>query len=190
MAPTPRETLREHAAELPRNGGASLTPQSYLRSLEELRCWSPVVVMDSIPAGIRQARRKSIFSASGIPWRSDLVQYARHGVEVVCACSSAEQLALIRRNFELRGLQGSFLHAAPAVLPLESSSIDVGLPLSGLELRNPRLPPSCWMKSIASSNPAARCWPWCRHVTTSFSGRAGGVWENAWLGRKAPMDQL
>src|SRR5205823_10621431 len=58
-------------------------------------------------------------------------QYARHGAEVVCACASAERLALIRRNFELRNLRGSFLHAAPNSLPLESSSIDVAC-LSGL----------------------------------------------------------
>jgi ubiquinone/menaquinone biosynthesis C-methylase UbiE len=56
---------------------------------------------------------------------SDLVQYARHGAEVFAACGSAEQLALVRRNFELRGLRAVFLQAAPASLPLESSSIDV-----------------------------------------------------------------
>jgi SAM-dependent methyltransferase len=62
---------------------------------------------------------------------SDLVRYAREGAEVVCACSSAEQLALLRRNFELRGLCGSFLHAAATSLPLDSSSIDVAC-LNGL----------------------------------------------------------
>ena len=35
------------------------------------------------------------------------------------------QLHLIRRNFELRGLQGRFIHARPLSLPLESASIDV-----------------------------------------------------------------
>ena len=56
---------------------------------------------------------------------SDLVQYARCGAEVVAACASQEQLTLVRRNFELRGLPGVFLHASPHVLPIESASIDV-----------------------------------------------------------------
>jgi ubiquinone/menaquinone biosynthesis C-methylase UbiE len=43
---------------------------------------------------------------------------------VVCS-PSAEQLALIRRNFELRGLAGRFVHAPPTALPLEANSIDV-----------------------------------------------------------------
>jgi SAM-dependent methyltransferase len=56
---------------------------------------------------------------------SDLVEYAHHGAEVIAACASADQLALIRRNFELRGLSGVFVHTSPTALPLESSSIDV-----------------------------------------------------------------
>lgn len=62
---------------------------------------------------------------------SDLVQYARSGAEVIVTCSSTEQLALIRRNFELRGLSGTFLHALPHTLPVESASIDVAC-LTGL----------------------------------------------------------
>jgi SAM-dependent methyltransferase len=56
---------------------------------------------------------------------SDLVEYARLGAEVVAACPCADRLSLIRRNFELRGLPGVFLHASPAALPLEPSTIDV-----------------------------------------------------------------
>lgn len=56
---------------------------------------------------------------------TDWVQYARHGAEVVACSPSAEQLALIRRNFHLRGLGGVFLHANPTALPLETASIDV-----------------------------------------------------------------
>ena len=56
---------------------------------------------------------------------TDWLQYARHGASVIVCSPSAEHLALIRRNFELRGLPGRFLHAAPTALPLESSSIDV-----------------------------------------------------------------
>ncbi len=69
---------------------------------------------------------------------TDWLQYARHGAAVIVVSSSAEQLALIRRTFELRGLSGRFMHAAPAVLPLEAASIDVAC-ISGLlgEVRDP-----------------------------------------------------
>ncbi len=56
---------------------------------------------------------------------TDWVQYARHGAAVVACGPSAERLALVRRNFELRGLGGRFLHVRPDALPLESASIDV-----------------------------------------------------------------
>jgi ubiquinone/menaquinone biosynthesis C-methylase UbiE len=56
---------------------------------------------------------------------TDWLQYARHGASVVVCSPSAEQLALIRRNFELRGLPGRFQQAPATALPLESSSIDV-----------------------------------------------------------------
>jgi ubiquinone/menaquinone biosynthesis C-methylase UbiE len=56
---------------------------------------------------------------------TDWIQYARHGAEVIACCPCAEQLALIQRNFALRGLNGVFLHADPRVLPLEPASIDV-----------------------------------------------------------------
>jgi SAM-dependent methyltransferase len=56
---------------------------------------------------------------------ADWVQYARCGAEVTACSTSAETLALVRRNFELRGLTGQFVHADPAKLPLESASVDV-----------------------------------------------------------------
>jgi ubiquinone/menaquinone biosynthesis C-methylase UbiE len=56
---------------------------------------------------------------------TDWLQYARHGAHVVVCSPSAEQLDLIRRNFELRGLAGRFLHSSASRLPLESSTIDV-----------------------------------------------------------------
>jgi SAM-dependent methyltransferase len=62
---------------------------------------------------------------------TDWLQYARHGANVVVCCPVAEQLELIQRNFELRGLRGRFLHVAPAGLPLPDCSIDVAC-LSGL----------------------------------------------------------
>jgi SAM-dependent methyltransferase len=62
---------------------------------------------------------------------TDWLQYARHGAAVIVCSPSSTQLSLVRRNFELRGLGGRFLHAAPAALPLEGASIDVAC-LSGL----------------------------------------------------------
>jgi ubiquinone/menaquinone biosynthesis C-methylase UbiE len=62
---------------------------------------------------------------------TDWLQYARHGAGVVVCSSSAGQLALVRRNFELRGLAGRFLHASPESLPLEDAAIDVAC-VSGL----------------------------------------------------------
>jgi ubiquinone/menaquinone biosynthesis C-methylase UbiE len=56
---------------------------------------------------------------------TDWVQYARHGASVVACGLSETQLALVRRNFELRGLSGRFLLVRPNALPLESASIDV-----------------------------------------------------------------
>jgi SAM-dependent methyltransferase len=56
---------------------------------------------------------------------TDWLQYARHGASVVVCSPSVEQLRLIRRNFELRGLSGRFLHAGTTSLPLETASIDV-----------------------------------------------------------------
>jgi ubiquinone/menaquinone biosynthesis C-methylase UbiE len=56
---------------------------------------------------------------------TDWIQYARHGAEVIACCPSAERLALIQRNFSLRGLPAAFLHANPRAIPLESASIDV-----------------------------------------------------------------
>ncbi|MCI0638030.1 MAG: class I SAM-dependent methyltransferase [Gemmataceae bacterium] len=56
---------------------------------------------------------------------TDWVQYARHGAKVLVCTPSSSQLELIRRNFQVRGLPGRFVHAAPDRLPLENASIDV-----------------------------------------------------------------
>jgi SAM-dependent methyltransferase len=64
---------------------------------------------------------------------TDWVQYALQGAEVVACSSSAEQLALVQRNFDLRGLPARFIHADPTVLPLETASIDVACVTSFLE---------------------------------------------------------
>jgi SAM-dependent methyltransferase len=62
---------------------------------------------------------------------TDWLQYARNGAAVVVCSSSTSQLELIRRHFQLRGLEGRFLHSSPWCLPLEPSSIDVAC-ISGL----------------------------------------------------------
>ncbi|MFO0876932.1 MAG: class I SAM-dependent methyltransferase [Gemmataceae bacterium] len=56
---------------------------------------------------------------------SDLVHYAAAGADVTTVCGYLGQLSLIQRNFQLRGLSGTFIHADPKALPLETSSIDV-----------------------------------------------------------------
>jgi ubiquinone/menaquinone biosynthesis C-methylase UbiE len=56
---------------------------------------------------------------------TDWVQYARHGARVVACCSSAEDLALVRRNFSCRNLRAAFLYARAEELPVEAASIDV-----------------------------------------------------------------
>jgi SAM-dependent methyltransferase len=56
---------------------------------------------------------------------TDWAQYARHGAQVIVCSPRGSQLELVRRNFELRGLEGRFINAHPDRLPLESASIDV-----------------------------------------------------------------
>lgn len=62
---------------------------------------------------------------------TDWLQYARNGASVVVCSPSSEQLQLVRRNFDLRGLAGRFVHALPNSLPLENATIDVAC-VSGL----------------------------------------------------------
>jgi SAM-dependent methyltransferase len=64
---------------------------------------------------------------------TDWLQYARHGASVVVCSPSNDHLGLVRRNFDLRGLEGRFLHASPSSLPLESGSIDVACIVGLLE---------------------------------------------------------
>jgi SAM-dependent methyltransferase len=56
---------------------------------------------------------------------TDWLQYARNGTHVIACSPSQEQLGLVRRNFELRGLSARILHAPPHGLPLDSASVDV-----------------------------------------------------------------
>jgi SAM-dependent methyltransferase len=56
---------------------------------------------------------------------TDWVQYARQGASVIVCSPSAEQIALVRRNFELRELPARFVQAMPTSLPIDPASIDV-----------------------------------------------------------------
>jgi ubiquinone/menaquinone biosynthesis C-methylase UbiE len=56
---------------------------------------------------------------------TDWVQYARQGASVIVCSPSAEQITLVRRNFELRELPVRFVQAMPASLPIDAASIDV-----------------------------------------------------------------
>lgn len=62
---------------------------------------------------------------------TDWLQYARNGASVIVCSSCTSQLELIRCNFQLRGLEGRFIHASPCHLPLPKASIDVAC-ISGL----------------------------------------------------------
>jgi SAM-dependent methyltransferase len=56
---------------------------------------------------------------------TDWVQYARHGASVTACAASPDQLAAVRRNFEVRGLAAQFVQAPPDRLPLPAESVDV-----------------------------------------------------------------
>src|SRR5262249_45419136 len=62
---------------------------------------------------------------------TDWVPFARNGARVIACTPIATELALTRRNFELRGLNARFIHAEPTHLPLPDNSIDVAC-ISGL----------------------------------------------------------
>jgi SAM-dependent methyltransferase len=63
---------------------------------------------------------------------TDWVAYARHRTRVIVACPDPDQLTLVRRNFESRGLPGQFVLAPPAQLPLPPASVDV-VQVNGME---------------------------------------------------------
>jgi SAM-dependent methyltransferase len=64
---------------------------------------------------------------------TDWIQYARNNASVVVCSPHNNHLSLARRNFELRGLAGRFLHASPISLPLDSGSVDVACIVGVLE---------------------------------------------------------
>jgi SAM-dependent methyltransferase len=127
--PNPRELADRHFAaetlrpgQRPRDGAEPFSLQWYL-DVEAARhgrqgTWIPRLLEFTKHGG---ERLLGLGTGLGTDW----VQYARHGAAVTACASSADQLALVQRNFELRGLRGLFLNADPAALPVEAASIDV-----------------------------------------------------------------
>ena len=62
---------------------------------------------------------------------TDWVQYARHGAQVIVLHPAAEQLALVRSNFEARQLSAQWVQGLFTALPQRNNSMDV-VCLSGL----------------------------------------------------------
>jgi SAM-dependent methyltransferase len=114
------ETLR--AGQRPRDGAEPFSLQWYL-DVEAARhgrqgTWIPRLLEFTKHGG---ERLLGLGTGLGTDW----VQYARHGALVTACATSGDQLALVQRNFELRGLRGVFLNADPAALPVEAASVDV-----------------------------------------------------------------
>jgi SAM-dependent methyltransferase len=109
--------------------GAEVLSLQWYRDLQTVRHQRQGRWMGALLEFGRHAGERILGLGAGLG--SDLVEYAANGAEVVVACPSAAQLSLIRRNFELRGLSGVYLHASPLTIPLESSSLDV-VNVSGL----------------------------------------------------------
>jgi SAM-dependent methyltransferase len=56
---------------------------------------------------------------------TDWARFAEGGAHVHYCTPSADQLAIVRRNFDLRRLSGEFLHASPTSLPVMDGTMDV-----------------------------------------------------------------
>jgi ubiquinone/menaquinone biosynthesis C-methylase UbiE len=118
-----REALNPAAPRLPSDEGAEPYSLQWFLHIEHQRHsrqgrWIPRLLEFAKHSG-------ETLLGLGIGLGTDWLQYARHGATVIVCSPAAEQLALIRRNFELRGLPGRFLHARAGSLPLENASIDV-----------------------------------------------------------------
>lgn len=72
---------------------------------------------------------------------TDWVQYARNAAQVTVCHPQQTHLALVRRNFELRGLNARFLHTDQRCLPLAEGTMDVICYTASLdELERPTVP--------------------------------------------------
>jgi SAM-dependent methyltransferase len=70
---------------------------------------------------------------------TDWVRYAANGAQVIVLHPSADQLALVRRNFEVRQLAAQWIHAPFTALPQRDNSMDI-VCLSGLHGQLESLP--------------------------------------------------
>jgi SAM-dependent methyltransferase len=119
------QLARKEILRNPRRSNSPPQPMSlgWYRELEQIRhtrqgSWIPALLEFNKHQGDRVL-------GLGVGLGSDLVQFAANGAEVVAVCSNAEQIPLVKQNFELRGLKASFLQASPQALPLDSGSVDV-----------------------------------------------------------------
>ncbi len=118
-------------------GGLEPYSLQWFLDLEALRHtryarWLPSVLEFTKHAGER-------LLAWGPGLGTDWIQYARHGATVIACSPDSHQLALLRRNFELRDLHGRFYQASPRYLPAETATIDV-VSFNGLHLADYELP--------------------------------------------------
>ncbi len=71
----------------------------------------------------RHSGKKLLEIGAGIG--TDLSQFAKNGAEVTDIDLSAGHLALAKENFELRGLDGTFVHHDAETLPFDDNTFDV-----------------------------------------------------------------
>ena len=85
---------------------------------EEYAPWMPEIMEFSQHAGER------ILEIGG-GLGTDLVQFAKNGGHVTNVDLSKKHLELAKKNFELRGLKGTFIHGDAEDLPLENNTFDL-----------------------------------------------------------------
>ena len=104
---------------------------------------------------------------------TDWLQFARQGAQVICCQNRTSDLAVVRRNFELRKLPARFYQAAPWNLPLPAESVDV-VCLHGL-LHRIEAPERVTTEILRVLKPGgkvlavvpARSYPWLRWLRTT-----------------------
>ena len=118
-----RQFVREAFRSPPRDFSAEPYTLAWFEQIERQRYarqgyWLPKVLEFK-----RHAGEKLLGLGDGLG--TDWLQYARQGEQVIVSSPGQDQLGTIRRNFDLRGQSGRFLHAPANALPLDASSIDV-----------------------------------------------------------------
>jgi SAM-dependent methyltransferase len=112
---------------------------------------------------------------------TDWVQYARHAAQVTVCHPQQIHLGLVRRNFELRGLNGRFLHADGRHLPLTEGSVDVVCYAASLdEQERPTVPVDEIFRVLKPGGKVAVVVParapaWWRWLTSSITQPAQSI---------------